>query len=216
MISLIILLILLIFRYFDIANDDEVSEYVQHTKFRTVEYNKKTYQKAKTVLAALKVGISVLYVDIDSVILQDPTPYLHGYEGYDLATSQEDNHTRHCSGLYLARATPSTIKLFETLVIAEQKPGTTSDQTIMRGVMDEMKDLSVTELNPGQFYDGLRYFKTGLKQLELCCSFAYDRCCPRSKAVVVHSNFVYALWNKIYRFKEHLMWHLDKDGYIIF
>ena len=216
MLNLITLLILLIFRYFDIGNDDEASEYVHHTKFRTVEYNKKTYQKAKTVLTALKVGISVLYVDTDSVILRDPTPYFHSYDGYDLATSQEDNHTQHCSGLYFARATPSTIKLFETLVITEQTPGTASDQTIMRGVMDEMKDLSVTELNPVQFFDGLRYFKTGIWQLELCCSFANDRCCPHYKPVVVHSNYVYALWNKIYRFKEHLMWHLDKDRYIIF
>ena len=129
-----------------------------------------------------------------------------------MATSQENNHTQHCAGLYFARPTPSTLKLFETLVTAQQKPGNTSDQVMMRGVIKGMKDLSVAELNPELFYDGLRYFKIRLRQSNLCCSFAYDRCCPRDTAVVIHSNFVYTMWSKIYRFKEHLMWHLDKDG----
>ncbi len=41
--------------------------------------------------------------------------------------------------------------------------------------------------------------------------FAGDK--PENRTVLVHNNWITGYENKIYRFKEHLMWYPDMDGY---
>ena len=162
---------------------------------RTGPYNKKTHFKTKVVLDALEAGISVLFIDSDSVVLRDPKSLIKQYkwntlalgQAFDLATSQEriNGHLIHCSGMYFANPTVHAIDLHKKMILKQQKEGK-SNQLVMNDLIKQMKQLKIAELDPKGFYDGLRYFSS-------CCSFAHDKCCPRSEAAILHNNFAVTL-----------------------
>ena len=153
--------------------------------------------------------MSAFYVDADVVFLQDPTPYLKKYSGYDLATSQQKRH-RHCAGMYLAAPTPKTVELFRKLIEKQKRPGD-RDQNIFNNIIKTIKNLSIANLDPERFYDGLRYFGHAITYIKYCCSFVNGSCCPpRSKVLALHDNFSGTRSVKIYKFKEQLLWFMDK------
>ena len=159
--------------------------------------------------------MSVLFIDSDAVFLRDPKSLLERYKWnslalaqvFDIVTSQElinGNSIAHCSGLYFANPTVQAIELHKRMIQKQRTDGK-SNQLIMNDLINQMKQLKIGELDPRKIYDGLRYFSS-------CCAFAFDKCCPRSETVILHNNWALTHWDKIYRFKEHLMWHLDTDG----
>ena len=67
-----------------------VSRGYQYTKFRTSAYNEKLYPKAAMILEALQVGVSVLAIDIDTVFLKDPLPFVKFYNHCDIAIIKQE------------------------------------------------------------------------------------------------------------------------------
>ena len=200
-----------LYRYINIGNR---TEGVGHTDFRSEGYNIKTFYKTEVVLEALQAGVSVFFVDSDCFFLKNPLSYLKKFSDFDLATTQELNGTIHNSGLYLAHPTPATIKLHKKIITMQDKKPNRSNQQILNDIMVELENnnLNITALGKNKFYDGREYFYQ--HHLYHCCSFPYNERCPRSEAIIQHSNIAFTLGVKIYRFKEQLMWEVDKNGLV--
>ncbi len=75
----------------------------------------------------------------------------------------------------------------------------------MRSSRRFRKLITVKVLDHALFPTGQKYFDIGKRM------FAGDN--PENRTVLVHNNFIIGYENKIYRFKEQLMWYLDTDGY---
>ncbi len=188
-------------------NDSEGNHY---TKFRHVGYNRKTLLKSQIVLEALNLGLSVFHIDADTVLLKNPQAYLHHYQNYDIATILEFNGTDyvHNTGVFLANPTSGALSILTDLQNI-QKRTLKSNQVIFNELVSTRQGLKLGNLKAKQFHDGYTFFI----QHKLCCSFAFDSCCPRNTSVLLHNNMAFLLSAKIYRFKEHLMWTLDQNGY---
>ncbi len=193
----------------------------QYTLWRSTEFNEKTYPRNDIVLEALQVGLSVLVVDIDMVFFGNPFPFLlQTYRDVDLATTQEHfylleiiHYVVHCIGVYFVNPTHASIKLHSKMKHFQGKK-IGSNQQIMNHVMYSImyQELRVAELDPLRFYDGFNYFGDFTVSIASCCQFAHDSCCPRRKALVLHSNNLKPKpYAKIYSFKEHLMWDIDDN-----
>ena len=60
-------------------------------------------------------------------------------------------------------------------------------------------------LDYAAFASGMTYFLRGHRM------FAGDN--PCESCVIVHNNWIVSFQSKRYRFKEHMMWHVDTNGY---
>ena len=191
-----------------IPNNDTDGDH--YTKFRHVGYNRKTLLKSQIVLDALNAGVSVFHIDADAVLLKNPQTYLHHYQHYDIATILEFNGTDHVhnTGIFLANPTTATINILKDLQNIQTRT-LKSNQVIFNELVSTRQGLRLGNLNATQFQDGYTFFI----QHKLCCSFAFDSCCPRNVSVLLHNNMAFLRSAKIYRFKEHLMWSLDDNGY---
>ena len=88
--------------------------------------------------------------------------------------------------------------------------GHTDDQMTLNNVIQEMRDhdepLTVCDLDEDVFSSGLYYFELGERQF-------HDSPGIWRTPAVVHNNFITGLEAKTFRFRQHLMWLENEDGY---
>ena len=185
----------------------------EFTLFRSEQYNEKLYPKTTMVLEALQVGVSVLSVDSDSVFLQNPLPHLQRYSMYDIATIEGNVHS---AGLYLSNPTRAALQLHSTMLRFQKKKFGSNQQILNHVIKNVMEDkLRIGRFNSLKFMGGRRYFTPSRydgHSKPNCCSFAHDKCCPRSEALILHNDWVLPRRSgKIYYFKEQLMWGVDTN-----
>ena len=170
-------------------------------------FNRKTRYKTLATTLALSLGFTVLLMDVDIIFLKNPFPFLT-CDSCDIIFQSEGAEWNPNTGFYLAFPTNSSLKL-HLLALDSYKLGEVfNDQDAIHYIVQDMKDsaeLRVKFLNRTLFPNGVRYFEDG------CRMFAGDHNCQ--DCVIVHNNDIISYSNKVYRFKEHLMWFVDSDGY---
>ena len=173
--------------------------------YGTAAFRRKTHIKTKIILEALKLGFTVLIVDVDIVFLKNPFPFL---SCGDCDIQIQSDGSEGNSGFYLARPTKSAITLHKVaLQTAARSPGLSNQKAVDRAMerMSRQGKIKIKMLSTEQFPHGNAYFERGHRM------FAGDN--PCQICVIVHNNWIVSGVAKEYRFKEHLMWLDDSGAY---
>ena len=188
--------------HYDIQDKDSKTP----SNFGTAAFNSKTHIKTKISLDALLHGLTVVIIDVDIVLFKDPLPY---FDCQDCDIQIQNDIGQKNSGFYIAQPTKASIELFqEAWKIAKQKGEMVHDQNVLNSLMNTMsrnKKVKVKILPKDLFPPGQVYFEGGRRM------FYTDN--PPKNEVLVHNNWIVSMAAKIYRFKEHLLWKVDGNGY---
>ncbi len=173
------------------------------SRYMSKDFILKTHIKTKIILGALTLGYTVIITDVDIVFLKNPLQYFL-CDKCDIEI--QSDHTEENSGFYLVRPTAGAIQLHNLAL----KFGTsrTSNQKALKAAFKVLRrsgKIKSNILSKTNFPCGLYYFERPMRL------FAGDN--PCNSCVIVHNNWIAGKMAKIYRFKEHLMWTVDKDGY---
>lgn len=170
------------------------------------KFYKQANTKLQVVYNALLLNYSVLLVDLDIVLLQNPFSYLS--HECDLIISSD--FWEGNSGFYFVHPTTAGKTLLQdacrrTISSPEKVP----DQKAIDRTYESMQKknkIKVKMLDLDRFPNG-QYFWEQQKRM-----FAGDG--PSLDSIVmVHNNWVISKEAKIYRFRESLMWFYDENGY---
>lgn len=160
--------------------------------FDTPLFKKYMARRAVYLLEYLEQGEDVLHVDVDSVWLKNPLPYLVG--DFDILGQVETPANLICIG-FIAFKGRSIVKNFVKLWIEkmELKTNKLSDQEVFNVLRRKRTDLKIKTLPIQQFPSGKLYFD---KSDDV----------GRKKAVVVHNNWIIGHDTKKNRFKKFSLW----------
>ena len=196
--------------------------------YRSVDFLRKMNLRTDMILDALAAGYVVLHVDLDVVFLANPLVYLRrlmtsssitsaAHPPPDIATMLDSS--AYNAGFIVVRPTRNAIAVYElTKKITIDSP-TIDDQTALNSAIKEMSKKNKTKmtkkdaasefralaLNRGRYVCGVAYFERSKRWFPTAAG------CP--KCEVVHNNWIVGREAKVYRFREHLMWMYDKNGY---
>ncbi len=180
---------------------------VSPSKFQSTTFRQKARYKTMAASVVLEMGYTVLLMDADIVFLKNPFPYLQ-CNTCDILIQAESGFFTRNSGFYMAHPTKLAKKLHHLMLKSYKVSPEFSDQPCMNGlinILEEQDGLKVEILDNQLFPNGERYFDIGKRM------FAGNN--PCNDCVIVHNNNILYHANKVYRFKEHLLWMLDRDGY---
>ncbi len=180
---------------------------VKASEFQSQTFRQKARYKTMAASVVLEMGYSVLLMDVDIVFLKNPFPYLR-CNSCDIIIQAESGFFTRNSGFYMAFPTTMAKKLHFLMLKSYNLSPEFSDQPCMNGLMnilEEQDGFKVEILDQEQFQNGERYFDKGKRM------FASDN--PCKDCIIVHNNNILYHANKVYRFKEHLFWMLDQNGY---
>ena len=144
-------------------------------------------------------GGLALIVDVDSVWLRDPYPFLVSEDGYDIIGQMDGPNL--CGGFLLLNGTSTKVRnLWRDMTQLHSeildKGNSQSEQTLLNKMISSNEDnLSVKHLNVSFFPNGNEYFD--LKN-------AVD-------PVVIHNNYIKGIDAKIQRFKDFDLWALPES-----
>jgi len=173
--------------------------------YGTKAFKLKTHLKTKMILDALLLGVTVIIIDVDIVLLKDPLPFFDNISDIQI----QDNVVDLNSGFYMARPTQASVRLHQKAWETAGKKGhLLSNQLILSPLMmhwSQEKKLRLRKLPNSLFPCGKVYFEYHHRM------FHSDN--PPDREVLVHNNWIFSEAAKIYRFKEHLLWAVDTDGY---
>ena len=173
--------------------------------FGTLGYIQKTNLKTWIVLHALKLGYTLLVVDLDIVMFQNPFPYLSCNE-CDLHVTRD--RVQLNTGFLFVRPTSNSKYLYKVAWDLYQRYHKANDQAYFNSAVKVLENegikVHVKELPQRTFQCGVFYFQDAGRE------FAGKHC---ADCVMVHNNYLGSLAAKIYRFKENLLWKDDTDQY---
>ena len=177
------------------------TKYTGSSYYNSEGFGMKNIYKTIEIAIALSIGYRVLVIDVDIAILKDPKPYLV-CENCDMIF-QEDGPGNLNGGFYMSFPTAKSLQLHLGLI----NNGTCwkyKQQKCLNQLLKDFK-LSVVTLNSVLFESGKLYFDKGHRM------FAGDNKCE--SCVLIHNNWIMTFNTKKYRFKEHLLWAVDHNGY---
>ncbi len=173
--------------------------------FGTDGYFWKTNVKTWITLEVLRLGYNVLFTDIDIVLFKKPFPYLN-CSTCDIVVQMD--REMYNSGFVYVRATDASRAVYEDAWQRYLRYHKSHDQAYFNSALRyavSKGDISVKELPRNLFVCGVYYFQNDFR------NFNNQPECP--DCVMVHNNYIGSTEAKIYRFKENLMWVLDRNGY---
>ena len=176
--------------------------------YETKAFNRKTRYKTSAAMFALDMGYIVLVLDVDIVFSKNPFPYLKCDNKCDIIMQSEAGNYYRNTGFYMAFPTNNTLKMHQLTLQSYTFSPDFNDQQSINGILlmlETNSGMKVETLDENLFPNGKTYFDQGRRM------FAGDN--PCNKCVIVHNNYIAAFSNKRYRFKEHLLWDLDNNGY---
>ena len=181
--------------------------------FYSKDFQTKCKLKLGIVHEALQLGYNVLLSDVDVAFLKNPLHHLDLYGGrYDIQIQIDrikSTGPDYNSGFMYIRNNQRTLEAFRQAVESAKAQPNNWDQNILNEVfkrLERSNELRVNSLPQSRWPSGGVYF--GLSH-----GGFYDTRKYNSDVIVVHNNWIQGLELKIYRFKEHLMWMVDTQGY---
>ena len=132
----------------------------------------------------------LLFSDVDTVWLQNPIPYFKGM--FDLWMPLD--RKLYCAGFFAITTNKVTMDLIRKWEKALMER-ISVNQLVFNNLIQMSKNLKVATLNESLFPSGDKYFRVFNDQ-------------ERSKAVIVHNNFIKGIDVKVARFKEFNLWNI--------
>lgn len=174
--------------------------------FGTSDYYEKSNAKTAVMVQALSLGYSVLMVDADVVLFRNPFPY---FPCSDCDIHVQMDRDMYNSGFVFVRPTFATVVLYETawtLYVRYRKAHDQAYFNMAAKTLEQQNRLPrIHSLSAKLFQCGVYYFEHGNRMFENA-----PKC---DECVMAHNNYLGSYAAKLYRFKENLLWMVDRDGY---
>lgn len=181
-----------IFHCYIVEQDKDAATY------NTKQFQSLTLKKLEVILSNLYLDKEVLWIDNDIVLFENMIQQLRSISGNLV---MQDDLWGPCTGFFLARSTPATIRVFQkTIQRLRESVGTDSiqnDQHVFLRVYRSVIGLMVQLLPQDEYPNGEIYFNRK----------------ETTKAKMVHNNFLGTTDEKVARFKEHELWDESDVAY---
>jgi len=165
--------------------------------YNTKEFQSITLQKLEVILSNLHLDREVLWIDNDIYLFKNVIDELRVIPGNLV---MQDDLWGPCTGFFLARSTPATIRVLKKTIDYVRnrlKTGIENDQHAFFRVYKGIIGLMVRLLPTDEYPNGEIYFNQ--KQTE--------------KAKMVHNNYLGTTAEKVERFKNANLWDESDDGF---
>jgi Nucleotide-diphospho-sugar transferase/Polysaccharide biosynthesis len=168
-------------------------------KYNTKEYKALVSARATHILQFLKKDINVIYSDVDTVWRKDPLPYLVAAGDTADAVMQVDTakfnglSPYYCTGFMALVSNERTIKLITDWQEALEKAQL--NQPVFNQLLHTRSEVRHQPLPKDEFPNGEFYFRKFSDAM-------------RSKAVVVHNNYIQGFLPKKTRFMQKGLWKM--------
>ena len=176
--------------------------------FGTQKYYDVTNMKTKIMLKVLDLGFNVLLCDVDIYLVKDPTSYLNKQCQKCSIMAQMDSYVYNTGFIY-AKPHSDTMHVYRSAFNLYLQYRSGHDQTYFNRAVDRFKqesgsELSIVELDRDIFMNGKLYFEN--KQHHIA---KIEEIVPKD-IVMLHNNYMGNTESKRYRFRENLMWKVDR------
>jgi hypothetical protein len=176
-----------LFHCYILKEDKEAAAY------STTEFKHITTRKLEVIQMNLNMGM-MLWVDNDIVFFQNCLADVLAKPG---GFVMQDDGWSHCTGFFLARPGMFTKQIISKAIAwIKAQSYTPNDQHAFNHVL-KTTPLMITKLDREEYPNGDIYFQQGKK----------------SKARMVHSNYLLTTADKVQRFKENGMWDESDEGF---
>jgi len=165
--------------------------------YNTREFQSITLQKLEVILSNLLLDREVLWIDNDIYLFKNVIEELRGIPGNLV---MQDDLWGPCTGFFLARSTPATIRVIKKTIDYVRnrlKTGIENDQHAFFRVYKSIIGLMVRLLPTDEYPNGEIYFNQ--KQT--------------ANAKMVHNNYLATTAEKVERFKAVNLWDKSDDGF---
>ena len=168
--------------------------------YNTQEFQNVTIRKLEVILHNMNLDREVLWIDNDIVLFENIIEDVRKYPGQFV---MQDDLWGFCTGFFLVRSSPLSKSLIQKTIdnLKAAKSSTTNDQHAFNAEYKKMAKttfgLKVERLSVDEYPNGEIYFNQNRK----------------SKAKMVHCNYLPTTAPKIERFKEFGMWDESDDGF---
>jgi len=165
-------------------------------KYGTQEFRSITTRKLQVIRDNMLLDDVILWVDNDIVFFENCLGDILRRLGTFV---MQDDLWSPCTGFFLARTSTMSVGLINKSIrwLIDQNNGSLNDQHAFSAVKKLSWGTTVTLLPQDEYPNGKVYFQEGRK----------------SKAKMVHSNYLTTTAEKIDRFKESGLWNDSDEGY---
>ncbi|ESO07131.1 hypothetical protein HELRODRAFT_170433 [Helobdella robusta] len=183
--------------------------------FGSLKFVRKMNIRTDMIIKALRANFSVLHTDIDVVFLNNPMPYVEkSLKAFNMAILWD--YSVYNAGFLAIKPTQFSLEVYLEMQYKTNKSASLDDQTALNSAIGHLRKKyknnpqfsSVGVLDKSKFLCGKSYYEV------------VDRNFPTNNGsnncpgcLVVHNNWIVTMEAKVYRFKESLMWVVDKNGY---
>ena len=164
--------------------------------YNTLGFQTITIRKLQVILGNM--NDEVLWIDNDIVLFQNIIDDVRRYPGNFV---MQDDLWGFCTGFFLARKSNSSKRLIQNSIEHLRNPPMiqTNDQHAFNAECKNIRSFGfhISKLPIDEYPNGAIYFNENRK----------------SKAKMVHSNYLFTTAEKVERFKEHNMWDESDTGF---
>ncbi|ESO03311.1 hypothetical protein HELRODRAFT_173597 [Helobdella robusta] len=184
--------------------------------FGSKQFQQKVNIRTEMILKALKADFSVLHTDVDVTFLDNPIPYIESKAMKIQNVAFQSDIISYNSGFLIIKPTNFSIELYTLTRDVANKSRSIDDQESLNLAIKVMqsKYKSNPEISSIDIFD----------KTKILCGKCYfeevDRNFPTKNGsngcpgcLVMHNNWIKTHAAKVYRFKEILLWFVDKGGY---
>ena len=180
--------------------------YILNTNKEAATYNTQQFQtitirKLEVILQNMNLDREVLWIDNDIVLFQNIIDDVRRYAGHFV---MQDDLWGFCTGFFLVRSTPYSKSLIQQSIdyLKTSTQPHLNDQHAFNIVYKRISSVlsfrsNITKLPQDEYPNGDVYFNQNRK----------------SRAKIVHSNYLTKTDEKVERFKANNMWNESDDGF---
>jgi len=165
--------------------------------YNTINFQSITIRKLEVILENMQKDPETIWIDNDIVLFQNCINDMRIKAGNFVG--QDDFWGAMCTGFFLARTNITSISAIKNSIewLKRQTIPSLNDQHAFAAIIPITPGLIIHKLNQDEYPNGKVYFD-------------YNR---KSRARMLHNNYLYTTAEKIARFKEHNLWDESDRGY---
>lgn len=174
-----------------------LSDQKEAATYNTAEFKSLTIRKLEVILHNMKLDTEVIWIDNDIVLFENCIQDMRRHHGKFV---MQDDIWSPCTGFFLVRSDVFSIKAITDCIgwlNERSKIQSLNDQHAFTSVYKRTIGLTVTLLPQDEYPNGSVYFQQ-------------DR---KSKAKMVHCNYMYTTAEKEQRLKDNNLWEVNDEAF---
>ena len=195
-----------------VSPKDRHGEYgIDNLDFNTPNFNIMSYLRYKIINRLLSNGVTVWYMDIDTVVLQDLMPIYAQVSGKGADIFFQNDVNMPCTGCMLCFPNQTTIKFLH--FIEQNIRNDVGDQIVVMNALKQKPDsINLGLFSTTEFPNGLLYFCDDLEDQQMVSRYnaaviPYKNT-PNKNTYFVHANWMIGNDTKIAALKKRGLWFL--------